>query len=164
MSPSLHLGVLATWFSPLRNPTKYVFSLRSFEMIWYCWWLKSCTTWDVWNPINNGDIYHINWCRISSINSSKSIPRVSQLNWKMCPTDHRVGASRPDTLGLHQRIDRHLGWRWMSMLHIWLEHVFMWCVYIEWLYPWIHLKDAWYMYIVWRHTNIIYRYHILILK
>ena len=24
----------------------------------YCWWLKSCTTWDVWNPINNGDIYH----------------------------------------------------------------------------------------------------------
>ena len=20
----------------------------------YCWWLKSCTTWDVWNPINNG--------------------------------------------------------------------------------------------------------------
>ncbi len=21
---------------------------------YYCWWLKSCTTWDVWNPINNG--------------------------------------------------------------------------------------------------------------
>ena len=20
----------------------------------YYWWLKSCTTWDVWNPINNG--------------------------------------------------------------------------------------------------------------
>ena len=20
----------------------------------YCWWLKSCTTWDVWNPKNNG--------------------------------------------------------------------------------------------------------------
>ena len=20
----------------------------------YCWWTKSCTTWDVWNPINNG--------------------------------------------------------------------------------------------------------------
>ena len=20
----------------------------------YCWWLKSCTTWDVWNPVNNG--------------------------------------------------------------------------------------------------------------
>ena len=20
----------------------------------YCWWLKSCTAWDVWNPINNG--------------------------------------------------------------------------------------------------------------
>ena len=23
----------------------------------YCWWLKSCTTWDVWNPINNGMLY-----------------------------------------------------------------------------------------------------------
>ena len=24
---------------------------------WYCRWLKSCTTWDVWNPINNGINY-----------------------------------------------------------------------------------------------------------
>ena len=23
-------------------------------LMWYCWWLKSCTTWDVWNPKNNG--------------------------------------------------------------------------------------------------------------
>ena len=23
----------------------------------YGWWLKSCTTWDVWNPINNGINY-----------------------------------------------------------------------------------------------------------
>ena len=23
----------------------------------YCWWLKSCTTWDVWNLINNGINY-----------------------------------------------------------------------------------------------------------
>ena len=23
----------------------------------YCWWLKSCSTWDVWNPINNGINY-----------------------------------------------------------------------------------------------------------
>ena len=29
----------------------------------YCWWLKSCTTWDVWNPINNGINYYtnLNW-------------------------------------------------------------------------------------------------------
>ena len=39
--------------------------LRSFEIVsywngWihqYCWWKKSCTTWDVWNPINNGINY-----------------------------------------------------------------------------------------------------------
>ena len=24
---------------------------------WYCWWLKSCTTWDVWNPKNYGINY-----------------------------------------------------------------------------------------------------------
>ena len=23
----------------------------------YCWWKKSCTTWDVWNPVNNGKNY-----------------------------------------------------------------------------------------------------------
>ena len=23
----------------------------------YCWWLKSCTTWDVWNPLNCGINY-----------------------------------------------------------------------------------------------------------
>ena len=32
----------------------------------YCWWLKSCTTWDVWNLINK---LPINWCRISTINN-----------------------------------------------------------------------------------------------
>ena len=24
---------------------------------WYCWWTKSCTTWDVWNPVNIGINY-----------------------------------------------------------------------------------------------------------
>ncbi len=33
----------------LRSPTR---KIRT-----YCWWLKSCTTWDVWNPINNGINY-----------------------------------------------------------------------------------------------------------
>ena len=27
------------------------------DQSWYCWWLKSCTTWDVWNLINNGINY-----------------------------------------------------------------------------------------------------------
>ena len=37
----------------------------------YCWWLKSCTTWDVWNPINNGKNYQPQLVsRISAINSS----------------------------------------------------------------------------------------------
>ena len=32
-------------------------SSKLFFLRKYCWWLKSCTTWDVWNPINNGKNY-----------------------------------------------------------------------------------------------------------
>ena len=35
----------------------------------YCWWTKSCTSWDISNPLNNWYSFHFNWCRISSINS-----------------------------------------------------------------------------------------------
>ena len=31
------------------------------ETTTYCWWLKSCTTWDVWNPINNGKTTNLKW-------------------------------------------------------------------------------------------------------
>ena len=35
----------------------------------YCWWLKSCTTRDVWNPVNNGINYQPQLVsRISAIN------------------------------------------------------------------------------------------------
>ena len=36
---------------------------------WYCWWKKSCTTWDVWKPCKFWEKLSINWCIISSINS-----------------------------------------------------------------------------------------------
>ena len=35
----------------LEIPLRFGFSTS------YCWWLKFCTTWDVWNPINNGILY-----------------------------------------------------------------------------------------------------------
>ena len=38
----------------------------------YCWWKESCTTWDETNPVKIGITYqpfHLNWCRIPSINS-----------------------------------------------------------------------------------------------
>ena len=48
-----------------------------------CWNIQHCvtdtvdgrnsTTWDVWNPVNNGTKVLINWCRISSINSSSHV-------------------------------------------------------------------------------------------
>ncbi len=51
----------------------------------YCWWLKSCTTWDVWNPINSG----INCCRISAINSMSgnvSYRQVCSWKWSLLQT------------------------------------------------------------------------------
>ena len=27
------------------------------QYTWYCWWKKSCTTWDAENPVNNGRNY-----------------------------------------------------------------------------------------------------------
>ena len=39
----------------------------------YCWWLKSCTTKDVWNPINNGKNYQPQLV---------SLPDFSHLVWR----------------------------------------------------------------------------------
>ena len=38
------------------------------RVMYYCWWLKSCTTWDVRNP-KDWEELPINRCRISAINS-----------------------------------------------------------------------------------------------
>ena len=37
---------------PLKLVIQFTIVLQSYR-----WWLKSCTTWDVWNPINNGNNY-----------------------------------------------------------------------------------------------------------
>ena len=45
---------------PIENgdsPASYVSLPEAKSFGWYCWWLKSCTTWDVWNPIDNGKDY-----------------------------------------------------------------------------------------------------------
>ena len=36
------------------TPPKNLWKKTSRSTTTYCWWLKSCTTWDVWNPRNNG--------------------------------------------------------------------------------------------------------------
>ena len=36
------------------RPLKKLLGFGLFSLRSYCWWLKSCTTWDVWNPIKNG--------------------------------------------------------------------------------------------------------------
>ena len=44
-----------------KRPWKSMGSNKRWNFVFwdssYCWWLKSCTTWDVWNPINNGKNY-----------------------------------------------------------------------------------------------------------
>ncbi len=47
-----------TWGQNTANLHLWQLSNLNWMMLeWYCWWLKSCTTWDVWNPINNGINY-----------------------------------------------------------------------------------------------------------
>ena len=41
----------------LESPLIPVDSDSTSNRIWYCWWKKSCTTWDVYNPVNNGINY-----------------------------------------------------------------------------------------------------------
>ena len=49
---------------------------------WHCWWKKSCTTWHVWNPVNNGiftistgqDFWTINSSKDSNPNQSSFLP------------------------------------------------------------------------------------------
>ena len=43
--------------SPSPNHVLQLAAAQDFSHKPYCWWLKSCTTWDVWNPQNNGINY-----------------------------------------------------------------------------------------------------------
>ena len=66
------------WFmSPLhpRNKTNH------WNPILYCWWLKSCTTWDVWNPINTGINYQ---------------PQLVSRSSAMIPISYRLSSTRND--------------------------------------------------------------------
>ena len=36
---------------------KYIYIYIYYINVYYCWWRKSCTTWDVHNPVNNGIKY-----------------------------------------------------------------------------------------------------------
>ena len=44
------------WASPA-DPVSSSNSDKHPTWLWYCWWKKSCTTWDVWNLVNNGTSY-----------------------------------------------------------------------------------------------------------
>ena len=68
------------------------------EYRWYCWWLKSRTTWDVWNPINNGINYlstgagfqpsRVSW--ILEVISTKFVLQSSKDSWMVtifCDSD-----------------------------------------------------------------------------
>ena len=54
MGVNLHRGqglldISLVWPPPCNSDHHYMFRIGDS----YCWWLKSYTTWDVWNPINN---------------------------------------------------------------------------------------------------------------
>ena len=39
----------------IANPSRLCY--YGYANLYYCWWLKFCTTWDVHNPVNNGINY-----------------------------------------------------------------------------------------------------------
>ena len=69
---------------------------------WYCWWLKSCTTWDIWNPINNGKNYRTQLVsRISAINSRKRKRILSNDGTTaMAPGVHPVAGRMPGQMNV----------------------------------------------------------------
>ncbi len=43
------------WESNEAEPPKFLpLKFLNKKILWYRWWKKFCTTWDVWNPVNNG--------------------------------------------------------------------------------------------------------------
>ena len=60
-------------------------TIKSLRLAWvHCWWLKSCTTWDVKKTCKQWDILPINWCRISAIN--RMVTPVCTKGMKMPPS------------------------------------------------------------------------------
>ena len=73
--------IIFNWrfWSPTQGITSYAWITKLYSylpMVWtgyYCWWFRNpaFTTWDVSNLVNKvGQTSNLNWCRISSINSS----------------------------------------------------------------------------------------------
>ena len=62
--------VQQTWsIVPSSTPNSFLISTYFLKLLhfltnakYYCWWKKSCTTWDVQNPVNNGISYYLSTC------------------------------------------------------------------------------------------------------
>ena len=53
-----------------------------FGGIYYCWWKKSCTTWDVKNPINNGINYQPQLVTAGFLNHQQYGKNIFFLSWR----------------------------------------------------------------------------------
>ena len=53
-SSSIHPHPHHPSYPSTSTPPKINIAPEKWWLEYYYWWLKSCTTWDVWNPINNG--------------------------------------------------------------------------------------------------------------
>ena len=82
-----------------------------FSSLCCCSWLKSCTTWDVKNPVNNGMTYQPQLVsRISAINSMKSWSLMSFIH-RCIGTCHSQGRSRSwFSLSSIHSTSQTLGW------------------------------------------------------
>ncbi len=86
----------------------------------HCWWLKSCTTWDVWNPINNGINYQ-----------PQLVSRISAINSTAFPGDFSYSITSPFVccdLEAHSRPE----FEWVSRIFVQLTSLY----FVEWCFFW----------------------------
>ena len=115
---------------------------------WYCWWLKSCTTWDVWNPINNGINYQPQLVsRISAINrmlvSCNISPSLSSREFQIGPRNLVVrsepihpwrccGHYRESDGTVAKRWTCNFGMLWNNAVCLGQQHVFFLINFFFW--------------------------------
>ena len=87
-------------FQPAMVVCRFFVTLPETNKTTYCWWLKSCTTWDVWNPINNGINYLSTGAGFQpSTVAPKHLTQGTSFRFNAMP-------SRKDQLKFHIRIRR----------------------------------------------------------
>ena len=121
----LHPGILYKCY----HPTPLGINLKNVNRGPYCWWLKSCTTSDVWNPMNNGIFIISTGAGFlpSTVPPETSIERFFRFTFEFIKEHHHGSIGQANKWAwlhprVHQRPDTQLYgnvWYLLSMFDFW---------------------------------------------